>query len=209
MTHGRAASSQLAHRSVCSRTQETKPRPKGPGLPGVDRARLWLPICRVPALDSARAERSRRNRPSPAKRRSVVRGKSRRSDVDPTVEGEGHCCPRSECRSVGCHCSAWHPRDARDTEGSVFGREHQRVRSRMTGQCPKTRQRLVDAVTVDQSTDRHFDTGGDVRVASQRCFPEREAGAGALASRAQETPRKHHGLPRRRKGIDKRRKTHR
>ena len=62
----------------------------------------------------------------------------------------------------------------------------------MTGQCPKTGQRLVDAVTVDQSSDSHFDTGGDVRVASQRCFPEREAGADALASRAQETPSKHH-----------------
>ena len=71
-----------------------------------------------------------------------------------------------------------------------------------------TGQSLFGAVKGDQNTDGHFDTDSDARVTSQPCFPEREDGAVALASRAQETSRKHHGLPRRRKGNKKHRKTH-
>ena len=65
---------------------------------------------------------------------------------------------------------------------------------RMTGRRPTTSQRLVDAVTGDQSTYSLLDTGSDVRVTNQPCFPGREAGTNALASRAQETSRER-GLP--------------
>ena len=65
------------------------------------------------------------------------------------------------------------------------GRQDERVR-RLTGQCPPTGQRLVDAVTGDQSTDRHLETDIDVRVSSQPCFLGLEAGASALASGAPE-----------------------
>ena len=58
----------------------------------------------------------------------------------------------------------------------------------MTGQCPTTRRSLVDAAAGDQSTESHLNTDIDVRVTSQPCRHEQEAGAGALASRAQETP---------------------
>ena len=110
---------------------------------------------------------------------------------------------RSECRSEGT--SAWHSRDVRDAEGSLVGCNHERVRRQIVGRRPTTGQRLVDAVTGDQSTDRHLDTDINVRATSQPCFPGREAGANALASRAQETSREctnweHCGLPRTRKG---------
>ena len=113
--------------------------------------------------------------------------------------GEVRRCPRSECRSVGRHCFAWKSRDARDAEGCPVGREHGRVRSRVTGQS------LVGAVKGDQNTDGHFDIDGDVYVTGQPYFPEREDGADALASRAQESPRKHRGPPRRRKAKQKHR----
>ena len=54
----------------------------------------------------------------------------------------------------------------------------------------------------------HFDTDIDVRVASQPCFPERQAGVVALASRAQETPREHCSSLRLWRGGEKHRKTH-
>ena len=73
----------------------------------------------------------------------------------------------------------------------------------MTGQCPKTGQRLIDAVTGDQSTDRHLQANIDVRVTSPLCFPEWEAGAVALASRVQAMSR-NVGLPRRRRGKERR-----
>ena len=76
-----------------------------------------------------------------------------RSGVDPTHEEEIHRCPRSECRSVCRHCFAWYSRDAHDAGGSLVGRKHERVRKRMTFQCPKAGQRLVDALTGDHSTD--------------------------------------------------------
>ena len=78
---------------------------------------------------------------------------------------------------------------ARDAEGRVVGREHERVRRRMTGQSPKTGQRLIHVVTGDQSTDSHLEADVDVRVTSPLCFSEREGGAVALASRAQATSR--------------------
>ena len=122
--------------------------------------------------------------------------KSRRSGVDLR---ELHRCPRSECRSVGRHCVARNSRKARDAEGCPVGREHGRVRSRMTGQSP------LGAVKGAQNTDGHFDIDSDVWVTSQPCFPEREDGAVALASRAQESPRKHRSPPRRRNAKQKHR----
>ena len=73
-------------------------------------------------------------------------------------------------------------RDARDAEDNVLGREHERGRIRMT------RQNVASTVTGDQGADNPLETDVDVRVTSPPCFLEREAGAGALASRAQETP---------------------
>ena len=120
-----------------------------------------------------------------------------RSGVDPTRAGEIHRCPRSEGRSVGRHCFGRNSRDARDAGGSPVGRKHRRVRSRVT------RQSQVGAVKGDQKTDSHFDTDIDVCVTSQPCFLEREAGAVAHVSLAQETLRKRRGPPRRRKGKPK------
>ena len=51
-------------------------------------------------------------------------------------------------------------------------------------------------------------TDVDARVTSQPSFPEREAGAVALASRAQETLHEHCSRPRRRKGKEEHGKTH-
>ena len=59
----------------------------------------------------------------------------------------------------------------------------------MTGRHPTTGQRLVDAVTGDQSPHGPLDTDIDVSVTSQPCFSGREACANALAIRAQETSR--------------------
>ena len=123
----------------------------------------------------------------------------RRSGVDPMRAGEVRRCPRSECRSVGRHCFARNSRKARDAEGCPVGREHGRVRSRMTGLSP------LGAVKGAQNTDGHFDIDSDVWVTSQPCFPEREDGAVALASRAQESPRKHRSPPRRRNAKQKHR----
>ena len=72
---------------------------------------------------------------------------------------------RSECRSEGT--SAWHSRDVRDAEGSLVGCNHERVRRQIVGRRPTTGQRLVDAVTGDQSTDRHLDTDINVRATSR------------------------------------------
>ena len=47
---------------------------------------------------------------------------------------------------------------------------------------------MASTVTGDQGADSPLETNVGVRVASQPCFHEREAGAGALARRAQETP---------------------
>ena len=49
-------------------------------------------------------------------------------------------------------------------EAALLGREHERVRNRMTGQS------LVEAVAGDQSAGSHFDTDIDVRVTSQLLF---------------------------------------
>ena len=51
-----------------------------------------------------------------------------------------------------------------------------------------TRQNVASTVTGDQLADSPRETDVDVRVTSPPCFLEREAGAGAFASRAQETP---------------------
>ena len=51
-----------------------------------------------------------------------------------------------------------------------------------------TRQNVASTVTGDQGADSPLETDVDVRVTSPPCLLEREAGAGALASRAQETP---------------------
>ena len=85
---------------------------------------------------------------------------------------------------AGSHpCSTQNPRDARDAEahaeGSPVGCKYERVWSRMT------RQTLVGAVTGDQSTDSPFDTDSDVCVTSRPFSLVLEAGAVALASRAQ------------------------
>ena len=81
---------------------------------------------------------------------------------------------RCECRSV--IVSPGTKRDACDAEGRVVGHKHERVRSGMT--VPSRCRR---------------------RATSPFCIPEREAGAVALASRAQETSRTG-GLPRVRNG---------
>ena len=47
---------------------------------------------------------------------------------------------------------------------------------------------MASTVTGDQGADSPLETDVGVRVASPPCFHEREAGAGALARRAQETP---------------------
>ena len=107
---------------------------------------------------------------------------SRRSGVDQTRERGIHCPPCAKCRSVGRRCFACCSRDARDAEDNVVGREHERVRIRMT------RQNAVSTVTGDQGADSPPETDVDVRVTSLPCFLEREAGAGAFASRPQETP---------------------
>ena len=109
---------------------------------------------------------SRSGASGPRKNTTSIEGVSRRSGGDPTHGRDIYRCPRSECRSEGRHCVAWYSRDA---GGSLVGRK--RVRRRTTGQCPTKGQRLVDAVTGDQSIDRQFDTGG---------------WASALASRAQD-----------------------
>ena len=51
-----------------------------------------------------------------------------------------------------------------------------------------TRQNVSSIVTGDQGADSPLEAVTDVRVTSPPCFFEREAGAGALALRAQETP---------------------
>ena len=83
---------------------------------------------------------------------------------------------------MGRRCFTCCSRDARDAEDNVLGREHERGRIRMT------RQNVASIVTGDQGADNPLETDVDVRVTSPPCFLEREAGAGALASRAQETP---------------------
>ena len=50
-----------------------------------------------------------------------------------------------------------------------------------------TRQNVASTVTRDQGADSPLEAVTDVRVTSPPCFLERQAGAGALASRAQET----------------------
>ena len=83
---------------------------------------------------------------------------------------------------MGRRCFACCSRDARDAEDNVVGREHERVRIRMT------LQNVASTVTGDQGADSPPETNVDVRVTRPPCFHEREAGAGAFASRAQETP---------------------
>ena len=103
-----------------------------------------------------------------------------RLGVDLTSEREMHRCPRSECRSVGRHCFA-------TSTGAT------EVRALLA---------LSKAI---KNTDGHFDIDIAVRVTSPLCFPERDAGAVALASRTQESPRKHRSPPRRRKAVQKHR----
>ena len=99
-------------------------------------------------------------------------------------------------RSGPRRCFARNSRDSRDAEGSLVGREHERVRRRMTGRRPTTGQRLVDVVTGDQRT-----ADINVRVTRPYCSLEREAGAVALASRAQAMSR-NVGPPQRRMGNE-------
>ena len=95
-------------------------------------------------------------------------------------------------------CFVWYSRDARDAGGRVVGRKHDCVRRRITVQRPTTGLRLVDAVTGDRSTDSHLDTGSDVRVASQPCFPgwcyacKPSTGNAARASQAKRERRRSH-----------------
>ena len=131
----------------------------------------------------------------------------------PTYGREIHRSPCSQCRSVGRRCFACYSRDARDAEGRTADRKHDRARMRTTGQRPTTGQRLVDATTGDQRTDSHLAQvreaerlGSDSEVVMLEIesdgmhgpcvtflsngrkgefFPEQEAGADALASRAQ------------------------
>ena len=116
------------------------------------------------AASSQPTRRSECSSPSATKPRPKGSGPS---GVDPMRAREIHRCPRSECGSVGRHCFSRNSRHARDAEGRVVGREHERVRSGMTGQS------LFGAVKGDQNTDGHFDTDSDVCVTSQPCFPER------------------------------------
>ena len=124
---------------------------------------------------------------------------------------------------MGHRCVAQNSRDARDAEGRVGGGMHKFVRRPMTGRSPKTGQHLVDAITGDQSTESHLETGSRAPLGSDsevvvleqvsegmrgpcvtflndgptaESFLEREAGALARASQAQEMPR-NVGFPRR------------
>ena len=72
---------------------------------------------------------------------------SRRSSVDQTRERGIHCSPCAKCRSVGRGCFACCSGDARDVEDNVVGREHERVRIRMT------RQNVASIVAGDQGAD--------------------------------------------------------
>ena len=67
---------------------------------------------------------------------------------------------------------------------------------------------LVDAAAGDPRASSCHDPDIDARITCQPFFPEREAVVVALASRAQETRHKHHGLLGMRKGKEKDRKTH-
>ena len=93
---------------------------------------------------------------------------------------EIHRRPRAQRRSVGRHCFARNPRDARDAEGSPVGREHERVRSRRDVRTCLALPQATKAptgITIPMSTfvsPDHF------------VLLKREAGAVALASRAQE-----------------------
>ena len=72
---------------------------------------------------------------------------SRESTAEPSRQI--HRCPRSERRIAGRHCFASYSRDARDAEGRVVGRQHERVRRRMTASA----QRQVSAwSTLSQAT---------------------------------------------------------
>ena len=62
-------------------------------------------------------------------------------------------------------CFAQNSRDALDVEGSLVGREHERVRSRVTAPG--------DVATGDQSSDSHLDADIGVRVTSQPFFLSR------------------------------------
>ena len=62
-----------------------------------------------------------------------------------------------------------------------------------------TRQNVALTVTGDQGADSPLETHVGVRVASQPCFHEREAGAGAAHRKRQQRD-----LPRRRKGNARR-----
>ena len=93
--------------------------------------------------------------------------RSGRSVVDPVHGRETHRS-RSECRGAGCDCFDG------TQETPVVGREHERVRRRMTGRSPKTGQHLGDAAASDQSTDGQLETDmwkrGAVAVSLQATF---------------------------------------
>ena len=93
-------------------------------------AREWQALTRRPHEQNAKKPR-----------------KPRRSTAEPSRRN--HSCHRSEWRIAGRHCFASYSRDARDAEGRVVGRQHERVRRRMTASA----QRQVSAwSTLSQAT---------------------------------------------------------
>ena len=129
---------------------------------------------------------------------------SRRSGVDQTRERGIHCSPCCKCGSVGRRCFACCSGDARDAEDNVVDRKHDRAHMRTTGQST-TGDRSTDS-HLAQVRDAHGRLGSDSDVVmleqesdgmhgpcvtflsnsrTSEFFPEQEAGAVALASRAQ------------------------
>ena len=115
---------------------------------------------RVAALQST--HRSEWSSPSETMPRQIG---SRRWSCDQTRERGTRCSTCATCRSAGRRCFACCSRDARDAADNVFGREHERVRIRMT------RQNVASTVKGDQRADSPPETDVDVRVTSPPLFP--------------------------------------
>ena len=145
----------------------------------------WYEACKTRVAASQSTRRSEWSSPSETKPRPRGSG---RSGADPTHEG----ITAAFVPSVEAWAVTFLPRTQETPamlKAGMLAASTQRVRGRMAGQCPTAGKRLVDSVTGDQSAGSHLETDIDVRVTSQPCFSWREAGANALASRAQETPR--------------------
>ena len=104
----------------------------------------WYEAFETRVTASQSTHRSEWSSPSETKPREKG---SRRSGVDQTRKRGIHCSFYAMCRSAGRRCFACCSRDARDAEDNVVGREHERVRIRMT------LQNVASTVTGDQGAD--------------------------------------------------------